>query len=93
MPKIQCSCGEILRYGDIPCSIEYNFISDVEYDKYQDQIDAEELYLDMKSFLKCPECNRLQIFWNGFGEKPEEYVLIGENIKRDNTFRLNTSDD
>ncbi|WP_088044605.1 hypothetical protein [Bacillus sp. EAC] len=75
MPKILCDCGEILRYGDIPCKIEYNFISDEEYDNYQGQIDAEELYLNMKSFLKCPKCNMLWVYWNGFGSVPAGYKL------------------
>ncbi|OKP81706.1 hypothetical protein A3844_25600 [Paenibacillus helianthi] len=75
MPKIRCKCGEVLRFGDIPCDIEYKFISDVEYDQYQGQIDAEELYLKMKSFLECKICGRLWFFWNGFENPPKEYEL------------------
>ncbi|MBW4084752.1 hypothetical protein [Paenibacillus sp. S150] len=75
MPKIRCKCGELLRFGDIPCKIEYKFISDVEYDQYQEQIDSEILYLNMKSFLQCDECGRLWFFWDGFNNPPKEYVL------------------
>ncbi|MNK81800.1 hypothetical protein D3C87_1015550 [compost metagenome] len=75
MPKLKCNCGEVLRYGDIPCYIEYKFISDVEYDNFENQVDSEELYMKMKSFLKCPNCDRLWLFWNGFDEQPEEYIL------------------
>ena len=74
MPKIICQCGEILSYSTIPCSIEYKFISDVDYDEYTEKIDAEELYKKMKSFLKCPRCNRLWIFWDGYKNKPTEYI-------------------
>jgi hypothetical protein len=76
MPKFLCSCGEVIRYSDIPCKIQYKFISDVKYDDYQGLIDSEKLYLDMESFLKCKNCKRLYVFWNGFGEDPAEYLLI-----------------
>lgn len=76
MPKFLCSCGEVIRYSDIPCKIQYKFISDVKYDDYQGLIDSEQLYLDMESFLKCENCKRLYVFWNGFGEEPDEYLLI-----------------
>ena len=62
MPKIICTCGETLFCNEIPNPIEFKFISDVDYDKYTDSIDAEELYAQMKSFLKCPGCKNLLIF-------------------------------
>ncbi|MDQ0888850.1 hypothetical protein QFZ81_003938 [Paenibacillus sp. V4I9] len=74
MPKMLCTCGNVLRYGDIPCKIEYKFISDVDYDKYDAQIDSEELYTKMQSFFKCPDCQRLWIFWDGFDNEPQEYL-------------------
>lgn len=52
MPKNVCSCKNILSYSEIPSSIEYKFISDCDYDQYQDMINAEDLYQNMKSFLK-----------------------------------------
>ncbi len=74
MPKIICSCGNILSYSEIPCSIEYKFISDSDYDKFSGSIDAEELYAQMKSFLACTTCHRLWIFWNGYQNAPTEYA-------------------
>jgi hypothetical protein len=55
MPKMVCSSGNILRFGDIPYGIQYNFISDVDYDKIQGQVDAEELLLKMKMFFVCED--------------------------------------
>lgn len=78
MPKMTCYCGKILRYGDIPCKIEYKFISDIEYDKYEGNVDAEKLYLKMKSFFICPDCNRLWFFWNGFDSQPTGYLPVKE---------------
>ena len=72
--KIICQCGEWLRYGDIPNQIEYLFISDVEYDNVIGSIDAEELYRRLNHFLKCPNCGRLHIFWEGFGKEQKIYT-------------------
>ncbi len=79
MPKRLCKCGETLQLGGIPCDIEYKFISDVDYEKYYGQIDSEELYLNMNSFVKCPKCDRLWVYWNGFDKQPEEYVFVKNN--------------
>jgi hypothetical protein len=74
MPKIVCSCRNILSYSEIPSKIEYKFISDCDYDKYQGTIDAEELYQSMNSFLECDNCKRLWFFWNGYKNHPTEYI-------------------
>jgi hypothetical protein len=74
VPSMRCRCGEILRYGEIPRPIEWLFVSDVAYDKFAGNIDAEELYKAMHSFLKRPRCGRLWCFWDGFAKPPTEYV-------------------
>ena len=74
MPKIICTCENVLSYSEIPCPIEYKFISDQEYDQYQGMIDSEDLYLKMNSFLQCSKCNRLWVFWNGYKNNPTEYI-------------------
>lgn len=74
MPKIVCKCGEWLLYGDIPNPIEWLLISDIEYDKFSGVVDAEDVYRVMKHLLRCPNCGRLWVFWNGFDHEPEEYV-------------------
>ena len=84
MPKIICTCKNILSYSEIPCSIEYKFISDYDYDKYQGMIDAESLYQQMNSFLKCPQCERLWIFWNGYNNPPIEYMK--KELNRDTKY-------
>jgi len=78
MPKMLCTCGNTLNFGDIPCKIQYKFISDVEFDKFHGEIDADDLYLKMKSFLICSSCNRLWFFWNGFGDPPIGYSPMKE---------------
>ena len=76
MPKIICKCGEIIDYGLIPSKQEYIFIADTQYDEYEGQVESEELYKRMKSFLKCPKCRRLWFFWNGFQNPPTEYLPV-----------------
>ena len=73
MPSINCKCGKKLGYGEIPNSIEWLMISDEAYDKYSGEIDSELLYKEMKSFLKCPNCGRLWVFWDGFQSSPTVY--------------------
>jgi hypothetical protein len=77
VPGIQCACGERIPYGDIPNPTEWLFISDTEFDSIAGEIDAEVLYQRMKSFLQCPTCMRIWIFWDGFGAPPAEYALQG----------------
>ena len=73
MPSIICKCGEKLGYGEIPNPIEWLTISDVDYDAYEGNVDAEELYREMKSILRCPSCGRLWAFWDGFESEPISY--------------------
>jgi len=74
MPAILCKCKYRLSYGEIPNSIEWLTISDVDYDIYDSNIDRDQLYMEMKSILKCDKCGRLWIFWNGFEEEPSSYL-------------------
>ena len=70
-----CKCGQRISYGQIPCDDEWRFISDKDFEAFSGMVDAEDVYLAMKSFLKCPNCSRLWLFWRGFGNAPEEYRL------------------
>ena len=74
MPSILCKCGERLAYGEIPCPIEWLAISDSAYELHTGSIDAESLYREMTSILRCPSCDRLWVFWNGFDSDPTSYA-------------------
>lgn len=63
MPKMMCSCGKILNLQEIPNKIQYNFISDVNYNNYHRSIYSEDLYQEMNMFFKCSDCGRLWGFW------------------------------
>lgn len=78
MPAIICSCGERLSYGALPCDIEWKFVADPVVMAMPDDIKFEDLYSTMNSFLKCQACGRLWVFWNGFQQDPQEYVVVGK---------------
>jgi hypothetical protein len=58
MPKMLCKCGNVISWSLIPNPIEYLIISDVEYDKYTDVVDADELYSKMKHIMECTSWER-----------------------------------
>lgn len=74
MPKMICSCQETLSYGEIPNPIEWLIISDAAFDKFSGQVDSETIYQAMTSLLRCPNCGRLWVFWEGFQSPPQEFV-------------------
>lgn len=52
---------------------ELLLISDVKYDEFEGQIDAEVLYREMTHAFICSTCRRLWIYWDGFQSAPTEY--------------------
>jgi hypothetical protein len=75
MVKFICVCKDIIHTsGPIPNTAEWLTISDEEYDKFYGMIDAEKLYLAMKHVFRCPNCDRIWVFWDGMGEKPSLYT-------------------
>ncbi len=73
MPKLKCVCDNVIHLGEIPSPNQFLIISDEEFDKFQGNIDAEEVYSAMKIVAKCNACERLYFFWNGFTNEPEIY--------------------
>lgn len=75
MPSVICDCGFCIKLGEIPCSAEYLFISDVDYDKFYGLINAEDLYARFKSAIQCQNCQRLMVYHQGFDNPPLVYEL------------------
>jgi uncharacterized protein with PIN domain len=76
MPGLKCACGVSISYGEIPCKNEWLFISDVDYDSFSGQVDTERIYRAMHSFLRCPTCRRLWVFWGGYQDIAEEFLPV-----------------
>ena len=79
MPKVQCKCNFVINASQIPSPYQYLIISDKEFDQFEGQVDAEEIYSLMKIVLKCPNCGRLHVFWNGF-DKPQQIYKLEESL-------------
>ena len=77
MPSFKCSCGEIIRFGEIPNKNEYLVISDTFFDSIQGKVDSDYLYSIMKHILECSNCGRWWYFPNGFEEEPVVYRKEG----------------
>ena len=75
MPSLMCKCGRKLSWSAIPNPIEWKFIADEDFDHFTGDVDAEEMYAQMSSFLRCPTCQRLWVFWDGCESEPSEYKL------------------
>lgn len=74
---MRCDCGKRIYLGEIPCPYEWNFISDSDLGQFFSErskmIDGEKLYLKMNSFVKCPECGSLWLFWDGDNSKAQKF--------------------
>ena len=77
MPKLRCDCDTIINYGNIPAADEWLLISDIDFDQFSEEVNAEKLYHRFVHMLKCPTCQRLHIYWNGFTKSPTTY-LVGD---------------
>ncbi|ROO59300.1 hypothetical protein EDC02_1096 [Micromonospora sp. Llam0] len=74
MAKFLCICGTIIQTsGPIPNELEWKIISDLEFDRFEGLVDAEEVYVASRPVFKCHTCGRLWIFWRGVDEPPQCY--------------------
>lgn len=85
MPKFKCKCENIIDLSQIPSPPELLLISDVDFEKYWEKFDVEQLYNEMTIVVKCDNCGRLHIFFNGFDKAPntfnEEKPLLDSQMK------------
>ena len=74
MAKFRCVCGETIRTsGDIPNPIEWHLLSDVDFDEFHGEVEAEEVYLATTLMYRCPASDHLWIYWDGIDEEPTLY--------------------
>lgn len=76
MPKIRCVCDYVISLSEIPNPNQYHMISDISFERYFDiAIKAEELYNEMKIVVRCSNCERLHVFYNGCDKEPVIYQV------------------
>lgn len=74
MPKIKCTCGNVIGLSEIPSPNQLLIISDEDFDEvYSDSINPDNLYEKFKIVVTCKVCGRLHIFWDGFDKTPIIY--------------------
>jgi hypothetical protein len=81
--KIVCVCGEILTTsGDIPNPIEWLYISDVDFDGFEGQVHAEDVYAHFNHAFVCPRSGHIWVFKDGMGSAPTAYAPLAEDAAR-----------
>jgi hypothetical protein len=74
MSKFVCRCSHVLcTSGPIPNPVEWRTISDIDFDRFEGSVDAEEVYRSTETMIRCPVCDRLWVFWNGLDNGPTCY--------------------
>ena len=73
MPKVKCVCDQTISYSEIPNPNEWLMISDHHFDRFSGKVDTEDIYRAMLPILKCPECGRLLVYWDGWNQPPAIY--------------------
>ena len=77
MSKFRCICGEILTTsGEIPNRDEWLYISDVEFERYTGNIEAERLYRAFGRAFVCPRSGHIWVFKDGMAGDPVGYAPL-----------------
>ena len=77
MAKFVCVCGTtITTSGEIPNRTQWNLISDVDFDSYSGEVNAEDVYRAATIAFRCPVSDHLWIYWDGFDKAPQLYQPI-----------------
>jgi hypothetical protein len=75
MAKFVCVCGETLRIsGDIPNPIQWNCLSEVQFDGLPDDASVTDAYLLATLMFRCPKSDHLWFFWEGIENDPQMYA-------------------
>ena len=74
MAKFRCVCGEsISTSGSIPNPLEWELISDTDFDAFTGLVQAEDIYQAATMMFRCPKSDHLWIFWRGIDQPPTLY--------------------
>ncbi len=74
MAKWLCPCGSVIQSsGSIPNPAEWLLVSDVDFDGFSGAVEAEDVYAAMSHAFRCATCDRIHVFWAGFGSDATVY--------------------
>jgi hypothetical protein len=75
MAKWVCKCGTTIRSsGTIPNPTQWMLMSDQDLDAFTGLVQAEDIYTNMTTAFRCPTCDRLHIFWQGWDAPATVYA-------------------
>ncbi|GMU25073.1 MAG: hypothetical protein AMXMBFR13_51440 [Phycisphaerae bacterium] len=77
MPSYLCKCSKRIDYTKIPADASYHLVADEDVDILEDIVTHTAQWQKGIQVLRCPQCDRLWVFWQGFGSAPTEYVNAG----------------
>jgi hypothetical protein len=64
--KWVCACGGAIQSsGPIPHPYQWLLTSDQDFEAFTDLVRAEDLYSNATVAFRCPQCDRLHVFWRG----------------------------
>jgi hypothetical protein len=74
MSKFTCVCGyQIKISGEIPNPLEWRLLSSVEFERFEGEVDAEDVYLSTTAAYLCPQSGHFWVFWHGYESEPALY--------------------
>lgn len=59
--------------GEIPSPYQYLLISDENFDKFEGEVDSEDIFKEMTTVVICNNCGRLLIFWDKNNREATSY--------------------
>jgi hypothetical protein len=77
MARMDCKCGETLSNTMVPNDIQLRVYTDKEWDKIleQDTIESWKFPLPTYDVWRCPKCERIYVFKEGYGPPIKVYKL------------------
>jgi hypothetical protein len=75
MARFRCVCGEqIVTSGSIPNPIQWQCLSDQDFDAFSGLVEAEDIYKLSTIMFRCPASDHLWLFWRGIDQPPSLYA-------------------
>jgi hypothetical protein len=69
-----------MDYTTIPAEASYELINDLDIDA-DEQLNGIAKWSKSVQVLRCSQCDRLWVFWQGMSEAPTEYLSQGVDIR------------
>ena len=77
MSRIKCRCGEIISTVQCPNNVQLRVYTDFEWDRIinMGMIDSLDTPMPQYDVIKCPSCERIYVFDNGYSEPIRVYKI------------------